>query len=269
METGEKMKLNKKIIGISLTLATFLCGLFFVYPHRWIIRFAIQNRVPCVLWAKKMTSNQDALKIIIPGLPNNPIIIEAGACDGGDTVTLAKMWPQGRVYAFEPIPELYKKVEMVTKEFLNISTYPLALSDKEGSADFFVSSQNTTPNKPSASSSLLAPEKHLEEYPDIHFDRKITVPTTTIDLWAKKNNVDHIDFMWLDTQGSELMILKHATSLLKTVKYVLVEVEFIEAYKNQPLFGEIKEWMETQGFKLEAFHLACCAWSGDALFMRS
>jgi FkbM family methyltransferase len=261
------MKIHKKIIRIVLSVVTFLCLFFWVYPNRRLIRFAVTNRAPWVFWTKKLESNGDALKLIKPMLPDNPVIIEAGACDGSDTVRLAKTWPNGHIFAFEPVPELYKKVEAITKGFLNISTFPLALSDKEGSADFFISSKDIEPNKPSASSSLLAPGKHFEKCPDIHFKEKITVSTNTLDLWAQKNNIDHVDFIWLDTQGSELMILQNATSILKTVKYVLTEVEFVEAYKNQPLFEEVKKWMESQGFTLEAFHVAC-SWYGDALFVK-
>jgi len=262
------MKTNKKLFFLFFSCAAIASTLFFIYQNRWIIRFAIRNRVPCVLWTKKIRSNDSALKMITSILPQNPIIIEAGAYDGGDTVKLASMWPKGHVFAFEPVPELYKKVVNTTQGFDNISSYPLALSDKEGTADFFVSSQDTTPDEPYASGSLLAPEKHLVEYPHILFKKKLIIPTTTIDLWANKNNIDHVDFIWLDTQGSELRILKNAIKTLKTVKAVLAEVEFIEAYKNQPLFTEIKEWMENNGFKLEALHLGC-DWSGDALFVRS
>jgi len=262
------MKNHKKIVRIYVPIIVFFVIVLFAYSNRKIIDFAIKNRAPWILWTKRFKTNNDVLKMIKPMLPNNPNVIEAGAHDGSDTVTLAKTWPDGHIFAFEPVPELYKKVENITHELPNVSRYPLALSDKEGTADFFVSSKDTNPNEPSASSSLLEPGKHLEKCPNIHFKEKTTVQTTTIDLWAQKNNIDHIDFLWLDTQGSELMILKNATAMLKTVKYVLVEVEFIEAYKNQSLFNEVKKWMEGQGFKIEAFHVSC-AWYGDALFVRS
>lgn len=262
------MKINRKQLIILLVLVLVGATLFFTYKNRWIIRFAIRNRVPCVLWTKKIKSNDDALKIIALLIPNNPVIIEAGAYDGGDTVKLAHIWPQGHIYAFEPVPELYKKVADATKKVNNVSSYCLALADKEGTSEFFVSSQDVSPNEPFASGSLLAPKKHLTEYPNILFNKKITIPTTTVDLWTAKNKIDHVDFIWLDTQGSELFILKNSVKTLKNVKAIWVEVEFIEAYKNQPLFSDIKDWLENQGFRLESLRLAC-DWSGDALFVRS
>ena len=36
-------------------------------------------------------------------LPINPVVIEAGAHIGTDTVEFSKIWPKGSIYAFEPI----------------------------------------------------------------------------------------------------------------------------------------------------------------------
>lgn len=230
------MDINKKQLIIFLSIIIIGVILFSAYRNRWIIRFVVRNRVPCVLWTKKIKSDNDALKIITSILPKNPIIIEAGAYNGDDTIRLANIWPKGHIHAFEPVPELYEKVANRVHEFKNISIYPLALSDKKGITNFFVSSHEQNSSEPSASGSLLKPEKHLIEFPSILFNKKIDIQTITIDQWAEKNNIDHIDFIWLDTQGSELMVLKGAVNILKTVKVVWAEVEFIEAYKKQALF---------------------------------
>ena len=39
----------------------------------------------------------------------DPVIIEAGACDGEDTVIMSNMFPNGMIYSFEPVPALYQK----------------------------------------------------------------------------------------------------------------------------------------------------------------
>ena len=58
--------------------------------------------------------------------------------------------------------------------------------------------------------------------------------------------------MWLDMQGAELAMLKGATDLLSTIKLIYTEVEFIEAYKDQPLYKDIKLWLESKGFQILA-----------------
>ena len=59
------------------------------------------------------------------------------------------------------------------------------------------------------------------------------------------------DFVKLDTQGTELYILEGMQHTLKRAIFgVEVEVEFIEMYKNQPLFNEVDIFMRKLGFHL-------------------
>ena len=52
------------------------------------------------------------------------------------------------------------------------------------------------------------------------------------------------------SSGSELKILNGSKVTLDNVVAVLVEVAFDEMYENQPLFGEIHEFLNMSGFKL-------------------
>ncbi|MDI9406330.1 MAG: FkbM family methyltransferase [Chitinophagaceae bacterium] len=61
------------------------------------------------------------------------------------------------------------------------------------------------------------------------------------------------DFLKLDIQGGELMALRHATELLKSVAVVQTEVEFAELYCKQPLFGDIDQFMRAHGFMFHRF----------------
>ncbi len=212
-----------------------------------------------------------SIKFIRNYLPKDPIILEAGAYDGKETIKLMQFWLKGTVYSFEPVPQLYEKLLHRTRQYNRIHVYPQALSDKIGTAQFHVSSFEDSPDEASASSSLLQPKEHFKYAPIVHFDSTITVPTTTIDAWADEHGIDHIDFMWLDMQGAELQALKAAPKMLKTVKVILTEVEFIEAYKGQPLYQEIKTWLEAQGFEIIGADVDLEKpnhWFGDVLFVR-
>jgi FkbM family methyltransferase len=57
------------------------------------------------------------------------------------------------------------------------------------------------------------------------------------------------DFFSIDTQGSELAILKGAKNVVASnVLGVLTEFEFIQMYKSQPLFSDILSFLNDQGF---------------------
>lgn len=211
-----------------------------------------------------------SLNIIKKYVPSDPFIFEAGACHGTETVEFKKHWPGATVFSFEPVPSLFAEVVQRTAGYDHIHLFPVAISDKVGLSQFHLSSFEWSPNQVSESSSLLAPKDHLAKAPFVQFGSTMRVPTTTIDIWAAQNKVDHIDLMWLDMQGYELPALKSALTILKTVKVILTEVEFVEAYKGQALFPEVKAWLESQGFEMIAhdFDMKKSDWFGDALFVR-
>ena len=214
---------------------------------------------------------RDIFPIIAPYLPKDPAILEGGAYDGNNTAELASLWPQAMVYSFEPVPTLYQNVKARTAALSNVHVYDLALSNKVGTATFHVSEFDHNPGVPSESSSLLAPKRHKTDIPNIIFKKDITVATTTIDDWASKNGVDRIDLLYLDIQGAELMAMKGAPRIMKTVKVIMTELESVELYKGQGQYPELKQWLEAQGFRMIAANFDPAKgdpWAGDAVFAR-
>lgn len=180
-------------------------------------------------------------------LPDNPIIVEAGAFDGTDTQKTAAFWPAATIHAFEPVPEIFKLLQAHTAPLAHVHRHQVALSNTTGSATFHVSQKPSRAGKPFQAGSLHAPHERLA-WTDTQYTHTISVPTITLDEWAHQNKIDHIDFIWLDAQGHELAILHGAPELLKTVKVIYTEVHFIQAYHGQPLADELIGWIEAQGF---------------------
>jgi Methyltransferase FkbM domain len=60
-----------------------------------------------------------------------------------------------------------------------------------------------------------------------------------------QNNINNVDAIKLDTQGSELDILRGATHVLPTVSLIDIEVEFNELYDGQPLFCDVDRFLVT------------------------
>lgn len=194
-------------------------------------------------------------------ISSNPIILEAGAHIGRDTVKMAKLWPHAQIYAFEPVPELYEQLKINTAQFSNVATFNMALAQKSGNAIFYKSSGRST-----ATSSLLAPQEYLNEMPGTFFEH-IEVPTIDLDSWASVNNVTKIDLMWLDMQGGELDALKGAQKLIPTVTAIYTEVNFVERYKGNPLYTQIKQWLYEHGFVPHQEAVGHKTWA-NVLFLR-
>lgn len=212
----------------------------------------------------------EILNYVKPYLPSDPIIVEAGAYDGRESVQIAQFWPAGKLYAFEPVPELYQKLAANTEKHLNVKAFQKAVSDANGSALFYLSVDQSDKEHISCSSSLLQPKAHLDYAPYVLFPSAIHVETVTLDEWAKQQNIDHLDFLWLDMQGCELKALK-ASELVKKARAIWTEIEFVEAYEGQDLYKETLDWMQANGFKLIASNIDVEQpnyWFGDALFVK-
>jgi FkbM family methyltransferase len=195
-------------------------------------------------------------------LSKSPVILEAGACDGRDTLQMATLWPTSQIHSFEPIQVLYAAAQTKLRGSKNVTLYPFALSDRTGRTTLHVSSGLSE-----GSSSILAPLKHLEVHPDVKFENTVEVEGYTIDDWAKRNSVDRIEFMWLDMQGVEFKVLQASPVIFSTVKVIFTEVSLIETYKGVLLYPEFKRWMEQQGFTVALEDLPYPD-MGNVLFIR-
>lgn len=190
---------------------------------------------------------------------NYPLIIfDIGACEGESSIQYSRLFPVSTIYAFEPLPS---NIELIQKNFFkygisNASYYKKALSDSNGVAAFHVSSCN--PEKTMAtdwdfgnkSSSLLAPEKHLERFEFIHFDKQIEVETITLKTFCEQNKIQEIDFVHMDVQGAELMVLNGAKDFIFSIKAIWLEVSKAHFYKGQPLENDVKHFMDSNNFIL-------------------
>lgn len=191
----------------------------------------------------------DIFKFVSPYLSKNPVIVEAGAYDGSESISMAKYWPKGKVYCFEPFPQIFKQLAVRTARYANIKAYQIALADISGKLPFYLG--HFKDNNPSASSSLLPAKEHRDFVHSIVFDEWIEVEAISIDDWAKLEKIHYIDFMWLDMQGYELNTLK-ASHLISNIGAIYMEVTFIEAYEGQYTYGDVKNWMQENGFELIA-----------------
>lgn len=116
--------------------------------------------------------------------------------------------------------------------------------------------------KPQVSSIYHPNYEFLKLYTDpnrFEIVEKIELNATTLNNQQKQMNLDRIDFIKLDTQGSELDILKGANEALFNVIGIETEIEFQEMYKGQPLFSDIDNYLRDNGFFL--FNLTRKYWS--------
>jgi FkbM family methyltransferase len=162
----------------------------------------------------------------------DPSIIEIGAHYGEDTLRLAHTFPEAKIYCFEPDPRNITIFKKHIKEE-NIFLFELALSNKDGEAEFFLSHQESSgvPSKydwispedynnlqlnNSGASSLKKGYQHALASP-------VTVLTSRFDTWYKNNQLKEIDFAWIDVQGAEREVVEGMGDRVNLIKYIWIE----------------------------------------------
>lgn len=228
--------------------------------------YAINISLEDLPWVQK----QDCINRVGEFLPANPIILEAGMHHATDTIKMKAKWANAKIYGFEPHPESYKKACENIQYLRDVFIFPYALFDREGTEVFYMSKRNE------GASSLFIDNTDTVKCPTymtppdgLNFrDVPTTVFCTTIDLWAQKNDINHIDYLWLDTEGSELVILQNAMSILPSVKVISIECNFKEYRKGISLFSDVFQFLTEQGFVLDSIW-GNPEWQGDAIFVRT
>lgn len=181
-------------------------------------------------------------------LPENPIIVEAGAFNGCHTKKLSSWWPNATIHAFEPVPAIFNELRTTTALYPHIHCYNSGLSTTTGKACFYVAHNPKKPNKICSAGSLLKPKDRLLKSPII-YPSTIIVDTITLDQWAQAHAVTHIDFLWLDIQGHELATLQASPNIFSTITLIYLEINFIEAYEGQESYETTQKWFIEQGFE--------------------
>jgi len=188
-----------------------------------------------------------------------PVIFDIGACEGEDSIRYARLVPAGRVFSFEPLPA---NQELIRRNFArygasNAELVPVALSDRAGPATFHVSGgrppqefSGTDWNYGNKSSSLLPPAAAEPMHGWIVFPEKIEVRCETLDAFCAARGIDRIDFIHMDVQGAESLVLAGAAAMLPRIGALWLEVSDAELYRGQKLRGDIQDWLAARGFRL-------------------
>jgi len=194
----------------------------------------------------------------------NPVIYDVGANVGQTLQEYKAIFPDSRVFSFEPFPESFHMLEQVADNFENSRVFPLAMAEHEGERDFYINTHFHATN-----SLLPRPASGQRYYPEeAVLEDKITVKVDTIDHFSQQENIEQIDVLKMDIQGGELAALHGAKLVLETqsVKLVVTEVMFVPHYEGGALFDEIHDFLKKCGYSLYGMYEQTFAENGQLRF---
>lgn len=181
------------------------------------------------------------------------IVFEIGANNGSHTQKFLDK-ENSYVYAFEPLPNLYKLIGDRFSERNNLELYNIAVSDFDGESEFGISDP-TEGAMDYGCSSLYEFTENIEElWPnrkDFKFIEKIKVNVVRMDTFLSEKNITKIDYLHCDAQGSDLRVLKSFGKYIEIIKSGVVEAaNKVNLYNTDNSVDSIIEFLEKNNFKI-------------------
>ena len=146
----------------------------------------------------------------------------------------------------EPIPEVFKKLEHNIKKYPKQRAYKYLLTDIDNQDVNFKITNNE-----GESSSIFNLGLHKNMWPGIRYVNSISLKSSTLVnlINYEKIDIQKYQALIMDTQGSELLVLKGGSSLLKNFQYIKTEAADFEAYQGGCLLIDLSDYLKKFGFK--------------------
>ena len=151
----------------------------------------------------------------------------------------------GRLFGFEPDPEAYARLN---EEYGEPHRFFQCFVGDGRPATFHETNWGPSGSLYAPNSRLLEKFQNLAEL--VTPVATHAVNTTRIDDIAE---IDDVDFLKIDVQGSELSVLQNAMRTMSSALVVQIEVEFVELYQKQPMFADVDIFLRAQGFQFHTF----------------
>ena len=179
-------------------------------------------------------------------------ILEVGAHPYGEFNEsfhiLLDHFPGSEIYAFEVDKEECEKLNKSCKKGMKF--FPIALGKKRETRKFYETYM------PVCSSLYKPKQKFLELYNNLniaYLKNTTEIDTISVDEFSKSHNLEYVDFIKIDIQGAELDVFKGGVKTLEKTLMIVSEVEWVEQYIDQPLFGDVSSFLKKQDFMLHKF----------------
>jgi len=171
-------------------------------------------------------------------------VIHVGANTGPEIELYAK-YGLGVIW-IEPIPEVFEKLEANVANFSRQRALKCLVTDQDN-----VEYQFHIANNEGHSSSILDLNLHKDIWPQVAYEKTITLRSKTLPSLLEEEHVDHSEYdsLVMDTQGSELLVLKGAVSILENFNYIKTEVPDFESYTGCCQLTDIASFLARHGFR--------------------
>lgn len=202
-----------------------LLNFFFEIFNRNSLIYAY-NSIGILNYKNKKISGEDFLlqNFLVNNISDEEgtIIFDVGANKGDYSEALSKLFSNSLIYSFEPGPEAYNIMKNRLKGFKNIVPFNFGFDNKIGEKELY-----SYQNEGASEHATI----YKSVFKDIHKNIDISshpVALFRLDSFCEKEGISKIDFLKVDTEGSELRVLQGCGDMLQEGRIKIIQFEFNE-----------------------------------------
>lgn len=198
-------------------------------------------------------------------------VFDVGANTGRSAIHFSTEFPSAQIYSFEPFSAAFGELSETVKELPRVRPINIGLGERAETRRLFIQSGSEL-------NSLLPPSPSAVEYIDplsVAREGECEIQITTLDAFCVEKGIEWIDLLKIDTQGSELSVLRGSSEMLRKgrIKTIFLEVNFVPLYEGQCSFSDIISLLDSFHCCFVGFYEPAFADEGflkwaDALFVR-
>jgi FkbM family methyltransferase len=186
---------------------------------------------------------------VLGQLPSMAVIVDVGGNVGQFATVARHNFPDALIFSFEPLPDAGEKLRDLFATDVRFESFALALCDTDGTVPFHVTGADDS------SSLLPVAARQVSEFPATRGVDTLSVTTARLDdVLAGRTLPEGPLLLKVDTQGTELAVLRGAPKLLERATHAIIEVSFVELYEGQDDAADITTFLVEHGWGLHAVY---------------
>jgi FkbM family methyltransferase len=181
--------------------------------------------------------------------PDAPVCLDIGANEGQTIALLQRVFSSPHIHAFEPSRKTFEQLAL--RQFGDrVSLHNYAMGERPVRRQLIRYASSDL-------SSFLALDRDAENrFRGVPVDTTEMVDVRTVDSFVAEAGLTVVDLLKIDTQGTDLEVLRGAHNALQTgvVRHVMVEMNFVRMYagQNEPL--DVVQYLRARDLHLVDFY---------------
>ena len=181
-----------------------------------------------------------------------PVIVDVGANKGQSIRFFLQLFPEAKIFGFEPNPRLYEMLKKKFSHLANVRLIQKGVSNRNGKLllkETVTDETSTFEELNYGSDYLKMKAKVLGVKPEEIVATSYEVDVITLQTFLKEESIDDIDVVKIDTEGHELKCLEglfdqHTAS----VHFIQLEQHHDDMYLQAVKAGEVDLLLQKNGF---------------------